>query len=122
MRTVFDNAAKLVREADLVLTTDIKLTLYGLYKHVTSGPCHGQAPPIFAAERMAKHKAWIACLHMTEEEAMRAYIDLAASVDNSPDQCLKQLLQESNTDNKCQREESGEDVMPLSQNKTLFVS
>jgi len=120
MRTVFDNAAKLVREADLVLTTDIKLTLYGLYKHVTSGPCHGQAPPIFAAERMAKHKAWIACLHMTEEEAMRAYIDLAASVDNSPDQCLKQLLQESNTDNKCQREESGEDVMPLSQNKTLL--
>jgi len=50
--------------------------LYGLYKRATSGACNIAAPSMMDAVGRARYNAWKHCSHMTEENAVRQYVDL----------------------------------------------
>ena len=96
-REVFDRCASIVRGGgNLELSNTTKLRLYGLYKHITIGPCPDRIPPLFATEARAKHQAWLSCICMTEIEAIRVYIELAASKSTTRDHGLQQLLRDFN--------------------------
>ena len=91
-RNIFDRSAALVRGGgNLELSNATKLRLYGLYKHVTLGPCPDQIPPLFATEARAKYQAWLSCKCMTEREAISAYIELAASKNSGFQQLLREF-------------------------------
>jgi diazepam-binding inhibitor (GABA receptor modulating acyl-CoA-binding protein) len=59
---------------------DTLLRLYGLYKQATVGDACGRKPGIFDVVGAAKYDAWAALAGTAREEAMRGYIDLAATL------------------------------------------
>ncbi len=79
-RNLFDLVARLVREPPVPgvhTSNDEKLRLYGLYKHVTDGPCSGkESPSVFHAAARSKYQAWLDCQDLSFEHAISAYIQL----------------------------------------------
>ncbi len=57
-----------------------KLMFYGLFKQATDGPCKQPAPSKTDLVNYYKWKAWDTCKSMSKEEAMKKYVELAASV------------------------------------------
>lgn len=88
LREVFDQVVTLIRETPM--TTDLdttstgdKLRLYGLFKHVATGPCSGtDSPSVLRPQAYAKYQAWSACQELSKDQAMSDYVRLAASQDN----------------------------------------
>jgi acyl-CoA-binding protein len=82
---VFDQIVRWIHETPA--TTDIetsindKLRLYGLYKHVTEGPCGSGDPPcsVFCFKAHVMYEAHAACRHLSTEQAMLKYVQLVAS-------------------------------------------
>mmetsp|Transcript_40059 Transcript_40059/g.96714 ORF Transcript_40059/g.96714 Transcript_40059/m.96714 type:complete len:2288 (-) Transcript_40059:1058-7921(-) len=84
MEEIFQTVSAWVRDSDPsdgeTTSTDERLSLYGLYKHATTGPCPGDAlPPVYQLKARTKYQAWEACQSYTKEEAMENYIKLLAS-------------------------------------------
>ena len=81
---LFNELTTLVRETPVTkelqtTTTDDKLRLYGLYKHVTAGECQtDQKPSVFAVEAYAKYNAWNECRSMSKDSAMLAYVKISS--------------------------------------------
>lgn len=75
------------------LGNEEKLLYYGLYKHITQGPCPPSAEPSrFHVEEHAKFMAYLSCRGISKTEAMEKYVDLAASQDSSFGEKCRQLL------------------------------
>jgi len=59
---------------------DTLLELYGLYKQATKGDATGKRPGMFDMVGRAKYDAWASRSGITNEEAMRTYVDLVGSL------------------------------------------
>ena len=59
---------------------DTLLQLYAFYKQATQGDATGEQPGSFDFVRRAKFDAWAGIKGMSADNAMQAYIDLAASL------------------------------------------
>ncbi|MBZ5585545.1 MAG: acyl-CoA-binding protein [Acidobacteriia bacterium] len=53
------------------------LRLYAFYKQATAGDAAGERPGALDFVRRAKYDAWSELKGMTQEEAMRKYVELA---------------------------------------------
>ena len=97
LESLFERVAKLVREERSLEETpnDIKLKLYGLYKHVVDGPCPGDRPPsFFHVVARSKYQAWDACRFYTPDTAMLEYVKTLASRDDRLGEQCQTLLQD----------------------------
>ena len=56
------------------------LKLYALYKQGTSGDAAGERPGMTDFVARAKYDAWAAIAGISEEDAMRQYVDLIESL------------------------------------------
>jgi acyl-CoA-binding protein len=82
---VFDQIVRWIHETpaapDIEISIKDKLRLYGLYKHVTEGPCGSGDPPcsVFDFKAHVMYEARAACRHLSTEQAMLDYVKLVAS-------------------------------------------
>ena len=75
------------------LSNGHKLRLYGLYKHVTAGPCDDDKPPsMLNVTAYAKYRAWLSCRDSSREEAMLSYLHLLAKQTNEIGQHCRKVL------------------------------
>ena len=58
------------------LSSDTKLSIYGLYKQAEVGPCNTERPGFFDQTGRAKHDAWSKLGDMSKDEAMAKYIEV----------------------------------------------
>eukprot|EP00928_Gymnodinium_smaydae_P045167 TRINITY_DN30143_c0_g2_i1.p1 TRINITY_DN30143_c0_g2~~TRINITY_DN30143_c0_g2_i1.p1 ORF type:complete len:1310 (+),score=180.00 TRINITY_DN30143_c0_g2_i1:131-3931(+) len=82
-RRAFEAAADRVNEratAGLVLSEDLQLRLYALYKQAVSGDAPLNGPWALAVRAKRKWEAWSSVRNMSREEAMRQYVKLAEMV------------------------------------------
>jgi acyl-CoA-binding protein len=84
IKEVFDQIVCWIHETpatpDIETSIHDKLRLYGLYKHVTEGPCgSGDPPSVFYVKAHAMYEAHAACRHLSTEQAMLDYVQLVAS-------------------------------------------
>jgi acyl-CoA-binding protein len=63
-------------EPPSALSSDTKLSIYGLYKQAEVGPCKTDRPGFFDQVGRAKHDAWSQLGEMSKEEAMNKYIEV----------------------------------------------
>jgi acyl-CoA-binding protein len=88
LQETFEKVATLIRETPVTADLDTwstagKLRIYGLYKHVTTGPCSGtDSPSVLRWTAYSKYQAWLKCKQLSKDEAMSEYVELAASQDN----------------------------------------
>lgn len=61
-------------------SNNVKLTLYGFYNQATKGDVEGQRPSPYATQEREKFEAWERFRGMSQEEAMRGYIDAVSSL------------------------------------------
>nr|GEV48554.1 acyl-CoA-binding domain-containing protein 1-like [Tanacetum cinerariifolium] len=59
-----------------VVTSELKMVMYGLYKIATEGPCYVAQPSAIMITSRAKWNAWHKLGAMPPEEAMQKYIDI----------------------------------------------
>lgn len=71
-------AAKSLKERP---SNDVMLELYALYKQATVGDAAGERPGMFDLVGRAKWDAWAKRQGTSKDAAMRAYIDLVASLE-----------------------------------------
>ena len=169
LEDVFHQAAQLVREPSEeissseegesnIMNNDMKLNLYGLYKFVMDGPCCSSKggvsePSIFQIVARSKYQAWEAASRSssgrTRETAMKEYVTILASQNNSigkkcqimleslcmsdknnteqattttsDDQNLKKAMVEQKTEQK-EEVHYKEDVLPVTKNFTTTAS
>jgi diazepam-binding inhibitor (GABA receptor modulating acyl-CoA-binding protein) len=62
---------------------DQLLELYALYKQATDGDVSGEKPGMFDFVAKAKYDAWEAKQGMASEDAMQAYVDYVAKLEDS---------------------------------------
>jgi acyl-CoA-binding protein len=102
MNATFEQVVTLVREKPVTAERDTsnedKLRLYGLFKHVTEGACPGKSgsPSKLRPVMYAKYQAYLSCQHLSKDQAMKDYILLAASQDNSLGRKCTQLWKNYN--------------------------
>lgn len=86
MEGLFEQIVAWIRDTpvtkDMYTSTDTKLRMYGLYKHVHDGPCQGEKPSVLRVEALYKYKAYKLCHDLSKEEAMEQYIQVAGAQDN----------------------------------------
>lgn len=70
----FEAAAAYVAIAAGLISDDDLLTLYGLYKQATCGPCDIACPPFYDRKGKAKWTAWHSCNTLSREEAQLRYV------------------------------------------------
>ena len=79
LRSAFTLAAKWVKEHHKEANTPnaVLFRLYGLYKRSTAGACNVRVPTILV-EPIARERynSWKLASNLTEEQAMREYLDL----------------------------------------------
>jgi len=78
MQTQFQEASQDVIKLSKAPDADVKLKLYALYKQGTQGDCTGARPGMLDFVGRAKYDSWKMLEGMSQEEAMREYIDLVA--------------------------------------------
>lgn len=81
LQASFDAAAEKARVTTGV-SNENKKRIYGLFKQATEGPLGDDhpRPGMFDITGRAKYDSWKALGDMPKEEAMKAYIDLIASL------------------------------------------
>lgn len=57
-----------------------KISLYGLFKQATEGPCKGDRPGVFSQVARYKYDSWNNHGDKSTEVAMQEYIDLVESL------------------------------------------
>jgi acyl-CoA-binding protein len=84
VKEAFDQIVHWIHETpatpDIETSINDKLRLYGLYKHVTGGPCgSGDAPcSVFYFKAHVMCEAHAACRDLSTEQAMLEYVQLVA--------------------------------------------
>jgi acyl-CoA-binding protein len=73
----FDAAVKRVNGLAQAPSTDVQLSLYGLFKQASVGDVSGSRPGMLDVKGRAKYDAWANRKGMSKDAAMQAYIDLA---------------------------------------------
>ena len=61
-------------------SSDVLLQLYALYKQSTAGDVEGKRPGFTDRVGRAKYDAWAAVKGITNDDAMKRYIDLVKSL------------------------------------------
>jgi acyl-CoA-binding protein len=99
LQELFDDIVALIRDTpvtpELQISDADKLSMYGLYKQATVGPCDDTtAPSRFQLVARAKYQAWLDCQNMTKRQAMLEYVQLASSHDHwLGTKCREKLLE-----------------------------
>lgn len=100
---LFETVAALVRKttkeesssSDEEIANEIKLKLYGLYKHATEGECRGDNwPSVLQAVARSKYQAWEACKLYTRANAMKEYVQILATRNDKIGRQCQELLEE----------------------------
>ena len=76
LRREFDQAAVDIQRVGTRPDNDTLLKLYALYKQGSEGDLSRAQPGFFDFVGTAKHEAWAQLHGVSEEEAMRRYIEL----------------------------------------------
>lgn len=76
LRREFDQAAADIQRVGVRPDNDTLLKLYALYKQGSDGDLSRTQPGFFDFVGTAKHEAWAQLNGVSEEEAMRRYIEL----------------------------------------------
>ncbi|MDE2249479.1 MAG: acyl-CoA-binding protein [Pseudomonadota bacterium] len=76
LRREFEQAAEDIRQRGVRPDNDTLLKLYALFKQGTQGDLHRAQPGFFDFVGTAKHEAWSQLAGVSQEEAMRRYIEL----------------------------------------------
>jgi len=76
----FEAASQSVKKLKEDPGNDVKLQLYALYKQGTEGDVQGKRPGFTDMIGRAKYDAWAKTKGLSEEEAMKKYIDLVKSL------------------------------------------
>jgi diazepam-binding inhibitor (GABA receptor modulating acyl-CoA-binding protein) len=76
----FEAAAQSVKKLKEDPGNDAKLQLYALYKQGTEGDVQGKRPGFTDMIGRAKYDAWAKAKGLSDEEAMKKYIDLVKSL------------------------------------------
>jgi acyl-CoA-binding protein len=76
LRREFEQAAEDVQRLGKRPDNDTLLKLYALYKQGSEGDLNKTQPGFFDFVGTAKHEAWAQLNGVSEEEAMRRYIEL----------------------------------------------
>ncbi len=61
-------------------SNDVLLQLYALYKQATDGDVEGKRPGFTDMVGRAKYDAWVAVKGITNDDAMKRYIELVESL------------------------------------------
>jgi len=80
LSTLFASAADYLVTLVPSLDQNQLLEFYGLYKQATIGKCNTSQPGWFAFEAKRKWEAWNSLGAMSQEDAMRNYIDLLTEI------------------------------------------
>ena len=80
LKEAFEKAIKQVDSLTKRPSNDVLLKAYALYKQATQGDNEGERPGGFDFKAIAKHNAWLEEKGKNQEEAMKDYIDLIASL------------------------------------------
>lgn len=76
----FEDAAQSVKKLKEDPGNDAKLQLYALYKQGTEGDVQGKRPGFTDMIGRAKYDAWAKAKGLSEEEAMKKYVELVKSL------------------------------------------
>ena len=76
----FEAAVQSVKKLKEDPGNDAKLQLYALYKQGTEGDVQGKRPGFTDMIGRAKYDAWAKAKGLSDEEAMKKYIDLVKSL------------------------------------------
>lgn len=76
LRREFDQAAADIQRVGVRPDNDTLLKLYALYKQGSDGDLSRTQPGFFDFVGTAKHEAWAQLNGVSEDEAMRRYIEL----------------------------------------------
>lgn len=76
----FEAAAQSVKKLKEDPGNDAKLQLYALYKQGTEGDVQGKRPGFTDMIGRAKYDAWAKAKGLSEEAAMKKYVDLVKSL------------------------------------------
>ncbi|XP_028394742.1 acyl-CoA-binding domain-containing protein 6-like isoform X2 [Dendronephthya gigantea] len=87
LENLFQLATEFVRDLR-DLKNEEKLTFYGLFKQATEGPCTKRKPPIWDMKGCAKWEAWKGLAQMSEEDAMKNYINELTRINGNWEQCI----------------------------------
>jgi acyl-CoA-binding protein len=82
LRTSFESAAQNVQALPERPDNDTLLRLYALYKQATVGDVYGKRPGFTDIKGRAKYDAWGKLKGTSKEDAMQAYINLVAKLEN----------------------------------------
>ena len=101
-KAYFEEAKAYISAAQIQMTTEDQLNLYGLYKRATVGKCTLQAPSILAGmEKKYKYDAWKSKDSIaTAEQAMGEYIKLVSTLSPSWKKNDRDPLPETEAQNK----------------------
>ena len=79
-----DYVASIPSEPNM-LSNELKLQFYGLYKRATVGKCsdHGTKPWAWELEASAKYDAWNKCEYLTTSQCMQRYISILEETKNN---------------------------------------
>ena len=80
LKARFEQAAVDVKGLSQRPSDNDMLTLYALYKQATEGDVTGEKPGFFDFVGRAKFEAWEALRGVSEEDAMKRYIDKVKSL------------------------------------------
>lgn len=80
LQNEFEAAIERVNGLPVAPPQSIQLELYGLYKQATQGDASGKRPGMMDIRGRAKFDAWSARQGMSNDDAMKAYIELANSL------------------------------------------
>jgi len=80
LKKKFEAASKSVKKLAEDPGNDAKLQLYALYKQGTEGDVQGKRPGFTDMIGRAKYDAWAKAKGLSEDEAMKQYIDLVKSL------------------------------------------
>jgi len=99
LEEVFNTIVRWIRETpagEIQTDHSVKLRLYGLYKHITEGPCQDHLLHSLSPETYAKYQAYAACRMLSRRNAMIEYIHLVAAQDTWFGKKCQNYLQEHN--------------------------
>jgi acyl-CoA-binding protein len=80
LQAEFEAAAAAAKNLPTNPGNDVKLQLYALYKQGSEGDVQGDRPGFTDFVGRAKYDAWEKLKGLTQDEAMRKYIDLVKSL------------------------------------------
>jgi diazepam-binding inhibitor (GABA receptor modulator, acyl-CoA-binding protein) len=80
LKKKFDAASQSVKKLAEDPGNDAKLQLYALYKQATEGDVQGKRPGFTDMIGRAKYDAWAKSKGLSEDDAMKKYIDLVKSL------------------------------------------